>query len=381
MSRGSSTPSATEQGSAATAHFPGEFNAALNGKVASPSTSAKRRWSGLGRIVGFFCFTVVLLFGVNALINAGLHHIKTSQFGVSNKIVRGEINADVIISGSSRAVSHYDPRIIQETSGYNAFNIGRNGSQTDMQVAVLKTYLKHNRKPRLVLHNLDSFSFVTTTEVYDPAQYIPYLNETDLYAALHKIEGPVWWKSKNLPMYGYAVEDMRFNWVLGVKALLGRSPREDFFLGFNPRAGQWTEEFESFKSANTTGVSFAIEPAGVEVMNDLAGLCRDNGIKLIFVYSPEYRGMQALTKNRAEIFARFREISERYNVPIWDFSDWEHSDNRAYFRNSQHLNAEGAELFSADLARRLVAEFPQSKLAADASGLHLREGQKAELRK
>lgn len=356
VSRERSNPSTAEQGSGDVSHFPRDLSTPLSAKVASP---AQRRWSGLGRISGFFCFLIVLLFGVNALINTGLRHIKTSQFGVSNRIVRGEINADVIISGSSRAASHYDPRIIEDVSGYSAFNIGRNGSQTDMQVAVLKTYLKHNRKPQLVLHNLDAFSFVTTSEVYDPAQYIPYLNETDLYTALHKINGPVWWKSKYLPMYGYAVEDMRFNWILGVKAFFGRSSREDFFLGFNPREGQWTEEFESFKAANTSGVSFEIEPAGVEVMEDLARLCRDNGIKLIFVYSPEYRGMQALTRNRAEIFGRFSEISERYNVPIWDFSDWDKSDNRAYFRNSQHLNAEGAELFSSDLARRLVAEFPR----------------------
>jgi hypothetical protein len=314
---------------------------------------------GVGRIAGFFCLIVVLLYIVNGMINSGLRRIKTSQFGVSNKIVQGKINADIIITGSSRAISHYDPRIIEAITGCTAFNLGRNGSQTDMQLAVLKTYLAHNRTPKLVLHNLDAFSFVTTREVYDPAQYMPYLGEDDIYAALHHISPEIWWKAKYLPVYGYVVEDMRFNWLLGLKGCFGWSPREDFFLGFNPRVGHWTADFENFKTTHGAGTTFDIEPEGVRIMEDLIRVCHDKGIKLVFVYSPEYREMQMLTKNRAEIFAKFSELSERYNVPLWDFSDWNNANNHELFRNSQHLNAEGAKVFSQDLANRLAKELPR----------------------
>lgn len=318
----------------------------------------RRGLRGLSRIVCFCCWIVALLYGVNAMINAGLRRINTSQFGVSNKIVQGEINADIIISGSSRAISHYDPRIIESTTGHSAYNLGRNGSQTDMQLAVLKTYLKHNRKPLLVVQNLDAFSFVTTREVYDPAQYMPYLAEPDIYAALQHIDKTEWWKDKHLPLYGYVVDDMRFTWIAGVRGFFGWSPREDFFLGFNPRTGQWTDEFEKLRAGNPQGVSFAIEPAGVQVMQDLIEVCRNNGIKLVFAYSPEYKEMQSLTKDRFEIFRQFRDLSQRYDVPLWDFSDWQYSDDREFFRNSQHLNAEGAKSFSEDFARKLAQELP-----------------------
>jgi hypothetical protein len=316
-------------------------------------------WKGLGRIVCFFCVVLALLYLMNGIINSGLRRIKTSQFGVSNKIVQGQINADIIITGSSRAISHYDPRIIEAVTGHTAFNLGRNGSQTDMQLAVLKTYLAHNRNPKLVLQNLDAFSFVTTREVYDPAQYMPFLDQPDIYAALHHINPQLWWKTKYLPVYGYAAEDMRFNWILGLKGFFGWSPREDFFSGFNPRVGRWTADFENFKTTHGSGATFDVEPEGVSIMEDLVRVCHDRGIKLVFVYSPEYREMQMLTKNRAEIFAKFRELSERYNVPLWDFSDWDNADNHDLFRNSQHLNAEGAKVFSQDLANRLAKELPQ----------------------
>jgi hypothetical protein len=315
-------------------------------------------WNGLGKIVCFFCLVVMLIFVLNTVIKTGLRSIKTSQFGVSNSIVQGKINADIVITGSSRALSHYDPRAIQAATGHTAFNLGRNGSQTDMQVAVLKTYLKHNRKPEVVIHNLDAFSFVTTREVYDPAQYLPYLGETDIYAALQHVNKSVWWKSKYLPLYGYAANDMRFNWLLGLIGFFGWSPHENFVLGFNPRAGKWTEDFEKFRAMYPEGVRIEIEPAGISDMEELIRICQEKGIRLILVYSPEYREMQSLTQNRAEIFGRFRELSRRYGVPLWDFSNWEYSDDRANFCNSQHLNAEGAELFSTDLARRLADELP-----------------------
>ena len=131
------------------------------------------------RVACFFALVMALAFALDAMITSGLRHMTTSQYGVSNRIMRGLVNADIVITGSSRALSHYDPRIIQAITGYSAFNLGRNGSQTDMQVAVFKAYLVRNRKPRILIHNLDAFTFVTTREVYDPVQYVPYLYDAN----------------------------------------------------------------------------------------------------------------------------------------------------------------------------------------------------------
>ena len=90
------------------------------------------------RLVVFFCTIIALAFVMNAVITSGLRRLKTSAFGASNQIMEGKVNAQVVITGSSRALSHYDPRIIETIAGRTAYNLGRNGSQTDMQVAFLK---------------------------------------------------------------------------------------------------------------------------------------------------------------------------------------------------------------------------------------------------
>lgn len=324
----------------------------------------------LSRLVCFFALLTGLAFALNAMITSGLRRIKTAEYGAWNQMMEGKINARIVITGSSRAASHYDPRIIEATTGRSAFNLGRNGSQTDMQVAVLKAYLEHNQKPEIVVQNLDAFTFETTRETYAFAQYVPYLYDNELYAPLRKIT-PDTWKSRYVPLYGYVADDMNFSWMLGIRGFFGWSPKKDFFKGFDPRPKPWTDDFDSFRATNPNGVSWPIEPEGIELMEGLARLCQERGIQLIFVYSPEYSEMQKLTNNRAEVFGHFHDLANRYHIPLWDYSDWPHAADTRYFTNSQHLNAQGAALFSEDVAgrlRRYIAA--QASSAADLRVVH-----------
>jgi hypothetical protein len=204
--------------------------------IALPRAGA---WKGVVRIAAFFGLVLALIVAIHFMIETGFGRIRTSDFGVSNRIVGGRINTEIVISGSSRALVHYDPRIVHQITGNSAYNIGRNGSQTDIQLALLKTYLAHNRKPRLVVHNLDLFSFVTSHQIYDPAQYIPYLYEDPIYSDVKRVY-PNAWKWKYIPLYGYVVEDMRFTWVTGLKGFFNVQPPEDHFDGFVPRRQSWT---------------------------------------------------------------------------------------------------------------------------------------------
>ncbi len=309
--------------------------------------------AGVVRIALFFALVVALLFAVDRAIGHGLRKVETSSFGVTNRIVAGKVNADIVISGSSRALSHYDARLIEQITGQTTFNIGRNGSQTDMQLAVLKTYLQHNTPPKLIIHNLDLFSFVTTQEIFDPAQYLPYLDEPSLYAGVRRVYSDAW-KWKYLPLYPYVVADMRFAWIVGLKALAGFHPPEDHRQGFVARHTAWTGDFAKFRAARPEGVTFEIEPQGVRDLAEIVEICHRARIPLLMVYSPVYHEMRDLERNRDEIFARFRAICEPFNVPIWDYSESPLTQDRSNFYNSQHLNAEGAAAFSTLLARRLA---------------------------
>lgn len=305
------------------------------------------------KLAFFFALLGSAIALLHVLINFGLRRVETGDFGVSNKMVRGEINADIIISGSSRALVHYDAALIQAATGRTTFNIGVNGSQTDMQFAVLKTYLEHNRKPKLVIHNLDLFAFKTSRGISDPAQYLPYLDQPAIFAGVRRAY-PEAWKWRYLPLYGYAVEDMRFQWTLGLGRLLGWQPRETRVQGYEARNWVWRDDFEKFKKAHPDGFNEVVEPDGIADLEKLMELCRAQEIPLLLVYSPEYYEVHALQLNRADIFALFRKLSATHQAQFWDYGDSALSRSKDNFYNSQHLNARAASSFSKDLAERLA---------------------------
>lgn len=302
-----------------------------------------------------FCASVLLgALALHIAITAGLRRITTSNFGATNRLVNGTINAELIVTGSSRALVHYDPRILASATGLTTYNLGRNGSQTDLQVALLKTYLQHNAPPRLLIHNLDLYAFVTSREIYDPVQYLPYLNEPALYAAVRRTY-PDAWKWKYVPLYGYVVPDARFTWMLGLRRLAGFEPAEDHRDGFVPRDREWTDDFEQFRRAHPDGVRTAVEAQGIRDLEEIITIAHDHRIPLLLVYSPEFAAIQPLETNRRAIFDRFRALAVRHGVPFWDFSAEPLSAQRAAFYNSQHLNRAGASAFSFELGERLKA--------------------------
>lgn len=328
---------------------------------------------GLLKILGFFALCGLVAVGLDWAIDHGFKRITTSNYGVMNRVVAGTINAEVVISGSSRALAHYDPAIIERVAGASAFNLGQDGSHAEEQLAVLRAYFRHNTRPKLVVQNLDMHSLTATAVIPDPTQYLPYLAEPELYGTLVRMNPEVW-KWRYIPLYGYAVEDMGRNWVRGILALVGIQPYEDRRNGFGPTDASWNTDFERFKRRNPEGVSFPIDPAGIRALEEIITVCQSNGVGIVLVYSPQYQEMLELVDNRTEVFARFHEIADRFQVPLWDYSQSEICGRKEFFYNSQHLNLHGSEVFTTELANRLGPELlvrrqPRARLLSRSNAL------------
>ena len=317
-----------------------------------PPRFSRRR--ALLRLAAFTLFTALVATLVHTAIRLGLRRVETGVFGAANRLVQGRVPADLVITGSSRALVHYDPRVLSAATGLSAFNLGRNGSHTGLQLAVLRTHLRHHPAPRLVVHNLDLHSLASPPEIHDPGQYLPYLDEPDIYAEVSAVH-PAAWAWRHVPLLGHAVADPRLHWIDGLARLAGFERRDTLIAGFAPRAWSWTGEFDRFAARASVGYEVARDDRGRDQLAALLRLCRERGIDVILVFSPEYAAVRPLQLNRAAIVAEISALSTAAGAPLWDFSDSPLCDDRRLFYNSQHLNAAGAEAFSRELARRLVA--------------------------
>jgi hypothetical protein len=102
------------------------------------------------RILAVILF-VALAFAGDRLLSIGAASIvKASQFRLS-RIYRGDVDADIVIIGNSRAVhSVFAPRLAEVTCN-RTFNAGYNGLSALSMSAMLKDYLERNRKPKFAL--------------------------------------------------------------------------------------------------------------------------------------------------------------------------------------------------------------------------------------
>lgn len=82
-------------------------------------------------------------------------------------------------------------------------------------------------------------------------------------------------------------------------------------------------------------------------------MCNHAGIRVILVYPPGYIEGQQLVNNRQVVMNMYRKLAKKHRIPFLDCSTNELCYQRSYFYNSQHLNREGAELFSSQLALEL----------------------------
>ena len=269
-----------------------------------------------------------------------------------NDIYNGEINADLIVMGSSRAVYHFSPTILDRDLKLNTYNLGINAWTFPMQNARFKIYLKHNTKPRYIVHSLDLQMFSRREDLFNYQQFLPYLSDDDIRSAAKGYKGEFGASQYYFPMF-------KFNGNMDLAAAgfleffnLAESRRVSV-KGYREQDLEWDGTFETFKKKFPAGYTHSFDTEVVEEFDAYLDYCRENDIKVILVFSPEYFELQPLLVNREEIMNVFRDISKKHDLPFLDYSDHPMAFNRSYFYNSEHLTKQGAELFSEVLAQDL----------------------------
>jgi hypothetical protein len=303
----------------------------------------------------FAALLVIFILSCNELLIKGLRLRSVGDIGVWNRLVNGKINADVLICGSSRAVVHYNPLVISEIINQSVFNLGLNASLIDLQLPRLGVYLKYNKNPRLIIQNLDPFSLSMSTAIYNPKQYIPFLNEEKVYHTLRGIE-PDFWKHKYIPLYSFAFYGVQFT-AWSIRGWLGMEDRDHDIQyknnGFMPGNLSWNEDFDKFKRKYPHGLNVPIDDGAIKKLEYLVAVAQSKGSKMIFVYSPEYYENYHVILNREQLFTVFKHIADKYTIPLWNYSGTPITQSKEFFYNSQHLNSKGANIFSELLAKEL----------------------------
>ena len=300
----------------------------------------------------FLSIGIVVAYGINWILLSNYRSLKTGDFGVWNAVIEGKVNADILISGSSRALVHFASDTISSImENKTCYNIGLDGSPLNLQLPFLQTYLQFNRPPQIFVQELDITCLKVRKDIHNPSMYLPYLDQKYIYTNLLSLDKE-FWRYKYIPLYGYALAPYYYKEIAFFK-LIGRTEVEFRYDGFMPVNKSWGNEFENFKKDNPMGISYDIDPTAIENLKSIIRLAQKSGAKVILVYSPEYYENYDLTLNRGALFDVFHQIAAEFEVPFWDYSNGPLTHDKQYFYNSQHLNQKGAYTFSRLFAERL----------------------------
>lgn len=280
----------------------------------------------------------------------------TGELDIWENILHGDIQADIFIYGSSRAVEQIDPEVLERCLGKTAYNFGFSGQKSDLQLVRNRLIQEKLSKPEYIIYSLDSFMLMESEGPTTKEQFYPYMLFNE------KLREDMKPYPKAFSTSDFYVPLLRYRGVDGLMTIL-QGIRASFDPGYKTPIRnkgyiaideEWNGDFEKMKKS---GDKIKINNSQQSVNAFEAYLQEElsNGIKIILVVTPQYSGANNIFEGQEKTFALFEEWSKKYDIPYFNYMNDSICSKKEYFYNALHLNKKGSQLFSKKLAEDISA--------------------------
>jgi len=312
------------------------------------------------QLVLFLAPLVLLAFVADRYINQTLKTSKTGDYAVWNDILDGKVNSDIVIYGSSRAWLQLNPRIIEDSTGKGVYNLGIDGHNFYMQYLRHDLLLRYNKPPATIILSLDNFTFDKKKDLYNPEQFLPYLDNKEILDATKTYFGFDFYDYK-LPLIRYAGQRDALNNALKImiKPSLNNMAR---YKGYSGQELIWNNDLDRAMAIQKKYVQH-FDSATIQLFDQFLRETRDMKTEIIMVYSPEFIGGQQFVSNRKEVFAIYDSFAHENHIPFFEYSKDNMCLDKDFFYNSQHLNSNGANVFTRKMIRDIKEYREQKRLS------------------
>ncbi len=281
----------------------------------------------------FLSFVIVIICLLQLLISFRIKDKAVT--GYDNWDTTSNVNADLVLLGSSRCRAHFDPRFFEKTYHLKTVNLGMNGHSELTAVQLrLENYLSKNKAPKYAILNFDPATIPGNTETntnftnknnYSRFAFFPSKENSDLvnYFKFDNCE-------KYIPLYALFKYQLFEDCVTLKKSNV-------FPEGFELNDEKWDTIKQPISDINKKHYFKSEEiPAVAKALNEFDKLCKKNNIKLICIQTPVYK-----VAYDEKVFAAPKLICERLKIPFIDIDTAYIRNNTNYFYNAIHLNKNG----------------------------------------
>lgn len=248
-----------------------------------------------------------------------------------------EMADSVLIFGSSRAIHHYNPKILEDSLGISVYNCGLDGNGILYNYGRLQSIL-NRYQPQIIIYDfIPSFDM----DHDDYSKYIQWQKRLyddvpgikEIFHDVNPFEDIM--MHSNLYKYNTSIIQMLSDNVKPQQIVS--------YHGFKPLVEVMNYEVRSR----------SLEPQEwdelkLKYFKKFIEDCKLNNINLIISISPWYKAVDS--NEYANMFA----LCKDYNLPVIDLlADPSISQNPQFFSDASHLNSAGADIFTSEFAKRI----------------------------
>lgn len=253
-----------------------------------------------------------------------------------------ESNEDIIIMGSSRASHHYVPQMISDSLGMSCFNAGQDGNGIILQYGRWKM-ISERYVPKVLIYDVTSeFDLQENDNMAYVDRLKPFCDDGEVKNYVADIFPMERWKLfSQMYRYNYKFLEMLSDCV---------KSKDDQLCGYIPLYGQIRKEVaEGAPKTKVKAIKF--DETKLQHLERLAQECKAKNTQLIFVVSPYFKGGSF----NEETFSPVSNLAAKYGLPFYYLNVSGFTDDPILFKDSYHLNDDGAKAFTAELIHRIAS--------------------------
>ncbi|MBP5563091.1 MAG: hypothetical protein J6X51_03555 [Bacteroidales bacterium] len=288
--------------------------------------------------IGVF-FLIIIAFDV--LLGRAFDYLSFHAKGGDNRrnnIICNEVTDDILILGSSRALHHYNPIIIEDSLDMSCYNCGQDGNGAILNYGFYQLICQRYHPKVLIYDVITSFDLLAGE---DNHKYLgnlrPYYNRKSIPEIFESVDYTEKYKMRS-QMYRYNAKFVQivFDYL---------HPQQDVGVkGFRP----YLEKMDTMKikKRKPEKKEYVLDSLKIACIKKMIEESQD--IKIVFVVSPWWDGMDTASLQPIKV------LCHKYTTPLINFANnKKYVHQNRYFKDGGHLNALGADEFTKDLVMEL----------------------------
>ncbi|MFA8451517.1 MAG: hypothetical protein ACEPOW_12570 [Bacteroidales bacterium] len=256
------------------------------------------------------------------------------------EVIKGNINKDIVILGSSRGARDILAKQMEEDLGISCYNLSYLGSDVVFHEFILKSLLKFNKKPKLLILTIDdSVQFMKKSPLtFRYERLYPLIKYKYIHEELcnrnqkNKLLSDIFVLHK-LNRYNFRFRKKHFSRLDSIK------PNGSMPIRFQSKGREW-----NFVKNHVYNKEWESDER-VKSFQNIQRICKEENIPLLIVSPPNFRDVNTLFQKRVKELC-LPNVSQYWANP----SIFDSVSDRKYFHDENHLVLRGSKIFTRKLS-------------------------------